>query len=75
MKPSVGRIVCLSYHGYREPAVVTRIDEDGLPTLRALGDVQVTVHHAEYAEESAESAAQPNTMTTPHMTWAWPPRV
>jgi hypothetical protein len=75
MKPSIGRIVHMSVHGRRVPAIVTFMGEDDLPVLQALDGSGVTTYHAVYAEESAESAAQPNRMNTPNYTWAWPPRV
>lgn len=74
-KPVVGDVVNLCFSGRRVPAAVTAVWSDTcvnlFPLDYSLGYVPTSLVRQ---DESQESAAMPNTMTTEHLTWAWPPR-
>lgn len=77
-KPSIGRIVHLCWSGQRIAAVITYVHSDTCINVQPCGgsrgpDKEQT--SVVYEEETAESAAQANAMTTKHYTWSWPPRV
>lgn len=75
MKPSIGRIIHINWHGQRVPGVITFVESDTIVRALRLDGSNLITTPLHLAAESEQSSKMVNGMLTPNHTWSWPPRV